>query len=106
MLNRLGANLGLDPGLSGALDRRDPWTIEGQSSGRAWLEWLQQRGWSVMGRLRASVASFGFGASLRRNDGHWAQVPLGLAMRTGLLDPNQDERLLLLPLSSIELELV
>lgn len=96
VLNRLAANQ-----QSGA----DPWGFAGCRSGRAWIEWLMARGWRLEGRLRASVASFGFGASLRGDDGGWSQVPLALPLRTGLLDGAGEETMALLPHAALELRL-
>lgn len=84
------------------------WCFEGCWSGRQWLNWLQARGWSVSARLRASIASFGLGACLPADGGTargWRQVPLGLPLRTGLLDPHGEEAVALLPHTALELSL-
>ena len=72
---------------------------------RAWLAELLEKGWQARARCRASVASFGLGASLREDDGSWSQVPIGLPLRTGLIDRDGHEIHAVLPHSSIELEL-
>ena len=84
------------------------WCFESCWSGRQWLSWLQARGWCVSARLRASIASFGLGACLPAaagSDPGWRQVPLGLPLRTGLLDPHGEESLALLPHTALELSL-
>lgn len=96
VLNRLAANLA---------SAADPWSFEGCRSGRTWIAWLEARGWSIQGRLRASIASFGLGASLPDDQGGWSQVPLGLPLRTGLLDGNGEEAMTLLPHTALELQL-
>ncbi|MFM7653666.1 MAG: hypothetical protein ACKO5M_12245 [Vulcanococcus sp.] len=99
LLNRLAAN---------RLDGEEPWSFEACSSGRQWLGWLENRGWRIRARLRASVASFGLGASLPREGSSrngWSQVPLGLPLRTGLLDDGGEEALALLPHTALELRL-
>ena len=73
--------------------------------GRQLIASLQQQGWRIEARCRASVASFGLGASLHRADGPWQQVPIALPLRTGLLDSSGQEIQSLLPHSSVELEL-
>ncbi|MEB3332289.1 MAG: hypothetical protein VKI83_07360, partial [Synechococcaceae cyanobacterium] len=93
----------------------DPWCFASVSSGRDWLALLAQRGWRLEGRLRSSVASFGLGASLSEAGGGWCQVPLGLPLRTGLLEPgeeqtnremvNREEAMALLPHTALELSL-
>ncbi|APD49398.1 arginine repressor [Synechococcus sp. CS-602] len=99
--NRLAANLLTD----------QAWSLEGCRTGRSLIAALQAQGWTVRARLRSSVASFGLGASLPLATGGWAQVPLALPLRTGLLDPaaaprpNRPEQRILLPHSSLELEL-
>ena len=97
VLNRLSAN-----GLGGA-----PWRIDGASSCRAWFAHLQDSGWSLRAQLRASVASFGLGASLpgaEPSDPNWSQIPLALPIRTGLLGETGEEIQSLLPHSCLELE--
>ena len=73
--------------------------------GRQLIAALQQQGWRIEARSRASVASFGLGASLHRKEGPWQQVPIALPLRTGLLDSSGQEIQSLLPHSSVELEL-
>ncbi|MFM8606008.1 MAG: hypothetical protein ACKOBY_10900 [Cyanobium sp.] len=99
LLNRLAAN---------RISGEAPWCFEGCTRGRQWLSWLEERGWQIRGRLRASVASFGLGASLPRDGDSrtgWNQVPLGLPLRTGLLDASGEEALTLLPHTALELRL-
>jgi hypothetical protein len=100
ILNRLGANL-----LSDGAHSLDPWQIEGCQSSRQWIALLQKLGWQVRAQLRASVASFGLGASLQVAGQGWTQVPLALPMRTSLLNGDGDEQQTLLPHSCLELEL-
>lgn len=100
ILNRLGANL-----LGQGAHSQAPWQIEGCGSSRQWIALLQDQGWQVRGQLRASVASFGLGASLQVDGQGWTQVPLALPMRTGLLDAHGNEQQTLLPHSCLELEL-
>jgi hypothetical protein len=97
LLNRLGANL-----LGGS-----QWRIDGCSSAADWLHQLHDLGWSSRAQLRSSVASFGLGACLplQEEPPGWSQVPLGLPIRTGLLDPGGEEIQALLPHSCLELEL-
>ncbi|MEB3296871.1 MAG: hypothetical protein VKL23_04985 [Cyanobacteriota bacterium] len=95
MLNRLGANL-----LGG-----HPYLADGCRSASAWVGQLQEQGWQAQARLRASVASFGIGASIARPEGGWSQVPLALPYRTGLPSTDGSEQLALLPHSCLELEL-
>ncbi|MEB3176028.1 MAG: hypothetical protein VKJ87_00350 [Synechococcus sp.] len=73
--------------------------------GRQLIAELQQQGWRIEARCRASVASFGFGASLHAAGGPWQQVPIALPLRSGLLDRHGNEIHALLPHSSVELEL-
>ena len=97
VLNRLSAN-----GLGGV-----PWQIDGASSCRSWFTQLQQSGWMLRAQLRASVASFGLGASLPKSGQPtpgWSQVPLALPIRTGLLGDDGQEIQSLLPHSCLELE--
>jgi len=102
VFNRLAANLLTD----------QTWSLEGCRTGRSLIAALQGQGWTVRARLRSSVASFGLGASLPLATGDWAQVPLALPLRTGLLDPaaapgpDRPEQRFLLPHSSLEMELV
>ena len=99
LLNRLAAN---------RLEHLPTWRFEDCSSGRQWIDWLEQRGWRISGRLRASVASFGLGACIAaqgREPGGWDQIPLGLPLRTGLVDEQGEESLALLPHTALELSL-
>ena len=100
ILNRLGANL-LSQGTPGV----DPWQIDGCRSSRQWMALLQDQGWQVRAQLRASVASFGLGASLQVEGQGWTQVPLALPTRTSLLDADGNELQTLLPHSCLELVL-
>ena len=100
ILNRLGANV-----LSDGAHSLGPWQIEGCQSSRQWIALLQNLGWKVRAQLRASVASFGLGASLEVEGQGWTQVPLALPMRTSLLNGDGDEQQTLLPHSCLELEL-
>jgi len=100
ILNRLGANL-----LGAGTQALGPWQIEGCQSSRQWVGLLQHLGWQVRAQLRASVASFGLGASLEVEGQGWTQVPLALPMRTNLLDGDGRELQTLLPHSCLELEL-
>ncbi len=95
VLNRLGANR-----LGG-----EPWSMEGSSSSSALLRQLEQRGWQGRARWRSSIASFGLGASLPQAGGGWNQVPIGLPIRSGLLNAHGEEIQALLPHSCLELEL-
>ncbi|MCP9809303.1 hypothetical protein KBY58_07640 [Cyanobium sp. HWJ4-Hawea] len=99
LLNRLGANLISGP--QGMEIRK----MGGASSSRAWMASLQANGWQVRAQLRASVASFGLGASLEIPGQGWAQVPLALPMRTGMLSSSGTEIQTLLPHSCLELQL-
>jgi hypothetical protein len=99
LLNRLAAN---------RLDRAPGWWFEDCSSGRQWIDWLEQRSWRISGRLRASVASFGLGACMADQGPApvgWRQIPLGLPLRTGLVDEQGEESLALLPHAALELRL-
>ena len=99
LLNRLAAN---------RLDGTPAWWFEGCSSGRQWIDWLEQRGWRISGRLRASVASFGLGACMADKGVEsvgWRQIPLGLPLRTGLVDEQGEESLALLPHTALELRI-
>ena len=94
VLNRLGANR-----LSTAQPQRQvqPFRIDGCSSGAAWLKQLLEQGWQASAQLRASIASFGLGASLANPQGGWIQVPMALPIRTGLLGAGGQELQALLP---------
>ena len=105
-------NLGLHYGQNSR--RRDANTAAAQwlnhhaarDGSRALIERLQHLGWQIRARFRASVASFGLGACFRnQQDGDWQQIPIGLPMRSGLLDQNSQEITILLPHSAVELEL-
>lgn len=82
-----------------------PFAFEGCCDAAALLELLQQRGWSILARLRCSIASFGFGACLEVPGEGVMQIPLALPMRTGLLDAAGAEIITLLPHTALELEL-
>lgn len=104
VLNALGSNrLPSMPGES-KTGGATPYQFCGVSSGRALLQHLRDRGWQCHARIRASVASFGLGASTHNGE-HWQQVPLAVPYRTGLLDANGEEINALLPHCSLELEL-
>lgn len=95
VFNRLAAN-GLGP---------EPFRFEGCRDGASLLAWFAGQGWRVCARLRCSVASFGFGASLALEGQPVRQIPLALPMRTGLLNDRGQEVLSLLPHTALELEL-
>lgn len=95
ILNRLAANA-LSP---------EPFMFEGCCDAASLLALLTQRGWTVLARLRCSIASFGFGAALQEPGLPPRQIPLALPMRTGLLDAGGDEVTTLLPHAALELEL-
>jgi len=80
-------------------------SFEGCNDGAALLAWLVDQGWSVRARLRSSIASFGFGASLELPDEPPRQIPLALPLRTGLLDRDGQEVVSLLPHTALALEL-
>ncbi|NDC16238.1 MAG: hypothetical protein EBZ76_14040, partial [Synechococcaceae bacterium WB9_2_170] len=98
ILNRLGANL-----IAGHPIAQAPWVMEGCCSARQWVGLLLHQGWRIKAQLRASVASFGLGASMPITGQGWVQVPLALPMRTGLLDTEGQEQQALLPHSCLEL---
>lgn len=98
ILNRLGANL-----IAGHPIAQDPWLMEGCCSARQWVGLLLHQGWRIKAQLRASVASFGLGASMTITGQGWVQVPLALPMRTGMLDTEGQEQQALLPHSCLEL---
>jgi hypothetical protein len=100
VFNALGAN-GL-PSRSGAAS--EPYQFEGMDRPRQLVAWLQQHGWHCRGRIRASVASFGLGASCPSESGVWQQVPLAVPYRTGLMRHGLEIESLL-PHCSLELEL-
>ena len=102
VLNRLGANL-----LPTTQPHRTAqrFTIDACDSSAAWLKQLLEQGWQASAQLRASIASFGLGASLPNPQGGWLQVPLALPIRTGLLGDAGTELRALLPHSCLELEL-
>jgi len=97
VFNRLGSNL-----LSG---EESPWRFEGCTSGISLIRRLRQEGFRLEARLRASIASFGLGASLVDSEGSVHQVPLALPIRTGLLDRDAQEQRTLLPHAALQLEL-
>ena len=104
VLNALGSNRLLSmPGAS-KTGGSTPYQFCGVSSGRALLQHLQALGWQCRARIRASVASFGLGASTHNGE-HWQQIPLAVPYRTGLLDANGEEIRALLPHCSLEMEL-
>ena len=104
VLNALGSNrLPSMPGAS-KTGGSTPYQFCGVSSGRALLQHLQALGWQCRARIRASVASFGLGASTHNGE-HWQQIPLAVPYRTGLLDANGEEIRALLPHCSLEMEL-
>ncbi len=99
VLNVLGSNrLPSTPGAS------TPFQFCGVISGRDLLKQLRARGWECRARIRASIASFGLGASTHNGD-QWQQIPLAVPYRTGLLDPEGKEIRALLPHCSLEMEL-
>lgn len=105
VLNALGANRLPSPWAEAA-QRKEPFSFEGVSTPRELIHLLSQQGWQCRARIRASVASFGLGASSPdpSGSGGWRQIPLALPYRTGLLaDGNEIEALL--PHCSLELEL-
>ena len=109
VLNALGSNrLLTSTGCYGS--RSAPFTFEGTTSPRELIARLSDRGWTCGARIRASVASFGMGASCPNDPkaeagSAWNQVPLGVAYRTGLLRQGQELEALL-PHCSFELELI
>ena len=105
VLNALGANRLPSPWMQ-ATNRKAPFTFEGVSTPQELIRLLSSQGWQCRARIRASVASFGLGASSPDPSGStgWQQIPLALPYRTGLLaDGNELEALL--PHCSLELEL-
>lgn len=106
VFNALGANH-LPPGVRGTSGRDTPFLFEGVSTTQQLMKLLRTRGWSCRARVRASVASFGLGASCPNTAATtttWMQVPLAVPYRTGLLD-HGEELEALLPHCSLELEL-
>jgi len=101
VFNALGANH--LPDGSGS-PTNDCFIFEGVDRSQALVSLLSARGWSCRARVRASVASFGLGASAPAADGHWRQIPLAVPYRTGLLRHGQEIEALL-PHCSLELEL-
>lgn len=83
----------------------ESFVFEGCQDGASLLTLLSRCGWSVQARLRCSIASFGFGASLTAADEPPRQIPLALPMRTGLLDARGEEATTLLLHTALELEL-
>ena len=94
VFNRLAANA----------TSEEPFVFEGCADGAALLALLQRTGWTVLARLRSSVASFGFGAALVQDGEPVRQIPLALPMRTGLLGCDGHEAITLLPHTALELE--
>lgn len=106
--NNLGLHYGQNQARRQANSAAAQWLNHHAARGgsRELIETLQQRGWQIKARFRASVASFGLGACFRHqaNDS-WQQIPIGLPMRSGLLDQNGQEITMLLPHSAVEMEL-
>ena len=106
--NNLGLHYGQNQARRQANSAAAQWLNHHAARGgsRELIETLQQRGWQIKARFRASVASFGLGACFRSqaNDS-WQQIPIGLPMRSGLLDQNGQEITMLLPHSAVEMEL-
>ncbi|MGB1195926.1 MAG: hypothetical protein ACPG3W_04510 [Synechococcus sp.] len=99
VLNVLGSNrLPPPPGSS------EPFRFESCDRSSALITHLIAGGWQCRARFRASVASFGLGASTRDGD-QWSQIPLAVPYRTGLCDSQGEERRALLPHCSLEMEL-
>ena len=82
----------------------EPFRFEGVSRGGALLNHLNNQGWQCRARFRASVATFGLGASTRIGE-QWTQIPLGVPYRTGLLDETGEDIQALMPHCSLEMEL-
>ena len=106
IFNALGAN-GLPAPWANRAGRSDRFCFEGRTTTRELVHWLEDQGWHCRARIRASVASFGLGASCAEIHGQqgWRQIPLALPYRTGLLQENGKELESLLPHCSLELEL-
>ena len=103
VLNVLGSN-----SLPPASRIAAPFRFEGADRGSALITHFKARGWQCRARFRASIASFGLGASIRDGVGdsdRWAQIPLAVPYRTGLHDSRGEEHQALLPHCSLELEL-
>lgn len=106
VFNALGANH-LPPGITGTSTNATPFLFEGVSTSAQLIALLSARGWCCRARVRASVASFGLGASCPNTEASaksWWQVPLAVPYRTGLLDQGEELEALL-PHCSLELEL-
>jgi hypothetical protein len=99
ILNVLGSNR-----LNGAGRASEPFSFESARSGRDLLNHLTNQGWECRARIRASVASFGLGASTHI-DQQWLQIPLAVPYRTGLVDATGEEIQALMPHCSVEMEL-
>jgi len=82
----------------------EPFRFEGVSRGGALLNHMNNQGWQCRARFRASVATFGLGASTRIGE-QWTQIPLGVPYRTGLLDETGEDIQALMPHCSLEMEL-
>ncbi len=101
VLNALGSNL-----LTGQRNNFEPYRFEDQTNGKDLINWLKAQGWDCQARVRASVASFGLGASTPADDhNHWRQIPLAVPYRTGLQNKNATEIAALLPHACLEMEL-
>ena len=100
VLNRLAANR-----LPAQWKPSEAFVFEGLPSGQSLIDLLINQGWQCRGRIRASVASFGLGASQPVESGGWRQIPLAVPYRTGLEDEHNQEILALLPHCSFEMEL-
>ena len=100
VFNALAANR-----LPQSLRQREIYTFEGVTSAAALIALLEARDWRCRGRIRASVASFGIGASQPDEVTGWRQIPLAVPYRTGLEDKQGQELMALLPHCSFELEL-
>ena len=106
--NNLGLHYGQNQARRQANSAAAQWLNHHAARGgsRELIETLQQRGWQIKARFRASVASFGLGACFRSQaSDSWQQIPIGLPMRSGLLDQNGQEITMLLPHSAVEMEL-
>ena len=99
ILNVLGSNR-----LNSKGSAFEPFRFEGVSRGGALLNHLNNQGWQCRARFRASVATFGLGASTRIGE-QWTQIPLGMPYRTGLLDKKGEDIQALMPHCSLEMEL-
>ena len=100
VFNALAANR-----LPQSLRKREAYCFEGISCAAALIRLLENRDWRCRGRIRASVASFGLGASQPDEARGWQQIPLAVPYRTALEDQQGQELMALLPHCSFELEL-